>query len=257
VVTDSQLVLQEVDPPLATVILNRPDRLNAIGAEMTDQLIEALTALDDDPEVRCIIFTGSGRAFCAGGDVNVMGQGPTVTRVLHRDLHLLHTLSALETPIIAMVNGPAIGLGATLALSCDLVMIAENAQIGDTHVPLGVLAGDGALVPLLLKAGPLHTKDLLLRGIVVSGAEAARSGLVNHAVSPVDLAGRTLELANDLASQPIYALRATKQVINRYMRWATDWLVEPAIAMELVSMQSPEYSEAMARFHDGRQSDDS
>ena len=228
--------------------LNRPDILNAIGAEMTEHLIEQMQIADGEPSTGCIVLTGAGRAFCSGGDVNNMGAGPAVERVLHRDWHLLEALLETEKPIIAMVNGPAVGLGATLAMSCDLTYMAEEARIGDTHVNLGVLAGDGAIIPMLLNAGPARTKDFVLRGKLISGKEAAQSGIVTRALPAGDLASTTYEIAREIASHPAYAVRATKILLNRHHRWAASELLEASLAFEFHSMQIPDYSEAVERF---------
>ncbi|MGA2303990.1 MAG: enoyl-CoA hydratase/isomerase family protein [Acidimicrobiales bacterium] len=242
------LMLLDHQEGVSTVTLNQPDRLNAIGAEMTRQLIATLAEADAEPSTGCIVLTGAGRAFCSGGDVGNMGESPTVDGVLHRDWHLTQVLLATEKPVLAMVNGAAVGLGATLAMSCDIVYAADDAPIGDTHVLLGVLAGDGAMIPLLLNAGPMRTKDFVLRGHLVSGAEAAAAHLVNGAFPSEQLAEHTYACARDLAARPLYAVRATKMIINRYQRWATGELLETSLGLELHSMRIPEHAEAVERF---------
>jgi enoyl-CoA hydratase len=242
------LVLLSHSRGVSTLTLNRPEILNAIGAEMTQELIEKLAIADDEPSTGCIVLTGSGRAFCSGGDVGNMGEGPPVERVLHRDWHLLDALLGTEKPIIAMVNGAAVGLGATLAMSCDMAYMAEDARIGDTHVILGVLAGDGAIIPLLLNAGPVRTKGFVLRGQLISGIEAAQSNIVTRALPAGDLAVYTYEIAQEIAAHPSYAVRATKAVLNRHLRSATNEILEASLAFELHSMRIPEYGEAVQRF---------
>jgi len=250
------VVTAQTSPPVllrhshgvSTLTLNRPEILNAIGADMTRELIGKLSIADDEPSTACIVLTGSGRAFCSGGDVGNMGEGPPVERVLHRDWHLLNALLRTEKPIIAMVNGAAVGLGATLAMSCDIAYMAEDARIGDTHVILGVLAGDGAIIPLLLNAGPARTKEFVLRGQLISGIEAAELDIVTRALPAKELASYTYGIAREIAAHPTYAVRATKAVLNRHLRSATNELLEPSLAFELHSMQIPEYGEAVQRF---------
>ena len=244
----SPLVLLSHSGGVSTVTLNRPDILNAIGAEMTRDLIVTLRIADGEPSTGCIVLTGSGRAFCSGGDVSSMGEGPPLDRVLHRDWHLLNAVLGTEKPIIAMVNGAAVGLGATIALSCDMTYITEDARIGDTHVILGVLAGDGAIIPLLLNAGPARTKEFVLRGQLISGAQAAATNIVTRALPAPELASYTYRVARDIAAQPSYAVRATKALLNRHLRWATSELLDASLAAELHSMQIPEYGEAVQRF---------
>jgi len=199
---EAPLVLLRHEQGVSTVTLNRPEIMNAIGADMTEELVEALRSADAEPSTGAIVLTGSGRAFCSGGDVANMGEGPTVERVLHRDWHLLHALLQTEKPVIAMVHGAAVGLGATLALSCDLTYISETARIGDTHVILGVLAGDGAVVPLLLNAGPHRTKEFVLLGRLISGAEAAAHNLVTRSLPADELVASTYAIARDIAGHP-------------------------------------------------------
>jgi enoyl-CoA hydratase len=241
-------VLAQHDQGVSTLTLNRPELLNAIGAAMTSQLIDALAAADAEPTTGSIVLTGAGRAFCSGGDVTGMGKGPSVERVLHRDWHLLHALLTTEKPIIAMVNGPAVGIGATLAMSCDIVYVAEDARIGDTHVLLGLVAGDGAIVPLLQNAGPLRTKEFVLRAQLLSGIEAAEAHFVNRAVPSEELADFTYQQAQEISARPTHAVRSVKAVINRYTQWATSEMLEPAIALELHSMRIPEHAKAVERF---------
>ena len=144
-------------------------------------------------ETNCIVLTGAGRAFCAGGNVDNMGVKPAIPTVIHRDLRLHWLMLALEKPVIAMVNGAAVGLGLTIALACDMVLVAEDAKVGDTHVPLGVNAGDGMVVPLLLHIGPQKTKEFLIRGRLTTGADLAVMGVANYAYPAAELRDRTYE----------------------------------------------------------------
>jgi enoyl-CoA hydratase len=239
------LVLLDHDDMVSTVTLHRPDRLNAMDAEMHGHLEAALRAADAEESTNCIVLTGAGRAFCAGGNVANMGAQPPIPTVLHRDLRLHWLMLAIEKPLIAMVNGAAVGLGLSLALACDLVLVAEDAKVGDTHVPLGINAGDGMVVPLLLHIGPQKTKEFLLRGQLTTGADLARMGVVNHAVPAGELRERTYALAREIAAQPRYATRATKLTVNRYIRSVVDELIECAMAYEMVAMSLPEHAEAV------------
>jgi enoyl-CoA hydratase len=246
------LVLLEHEGLVSTVTLHRPDRLNAMDTEMTAQLVEALHAADGEPSTNCIVLTGAGRAFCAGGNIDNIGVTPQIPTVIHRDLRLYWVMLALEKPIIAMVNGPAIGLGLTIALACDIVLVAEDAKVGDTHVPLGVNAGDGGVVPLLLHIGPQRTKEFLIRGELTTGSELERMGIVNHAYPAETLAEQSYTLANEIARQPKYAARATKLVINRHIRSLTNELLECSLAYEMIAMSLPEHHEAVQAFRERR-----
>jgi enoyl-CoA hydratase len=158
----------------------------------------------------------------------------------------------VEKPTIAMVNGAAVGLGLTVALLCDVVVAAEDAKLGDTHVDLGLVAGDGAVVILPLLIGPQLTKELLLTGRLVTGREAAEMGMVLSAHPADKLESAAFDLASSLAAQPTYAVRATKSVINKYVRWMSDQLLDVALAYEEVSKHKPEHHDAVARWREGR-----
>ena len=154
---------------------------------MTYALLEALAESDKQPDTNVIVLTGAGRAFCAeGAPTTWAGNRPGGT-TSHRDWHLSHALLSVEKPTIAMVNGAAVGLGLTMALFCNLVFVAEEAKLGDTHVNIGLVAGDGAAVTIPLLVGPQRAKALMLGGTLITGAEAARLGLVNRAVPRADL----------------------------------------------------------------------
>ena len=252
----SVVLLEHGEDGISVLTLNRPDRLNASNAEMTYTLIDRLAEADRHEGTNVIVLTGAGRAFCAGGDTGNMGSGGGSgwERVHHRDWHLAHALLSTEKPLIAMVNGAAIGLGATMALFCDLVYIAEEAKFGDTHVNLGLAAGDGAVVALPLLVGPQRTKDLLLTGRIITGAEAARLGAVTAAYPRDELRERTWETARTIADQPPYAARATKMVVNRYVRWMWHELMEFSLAVEQVSVGLPDHKEAIERYRANRSS---
>lgn len=253
---EQPVLLDHGDDGVSTITLNRPDRLNASNAAMTAGLIAALAEADGEPSTGVIVLTGAGRAFCAGGDTNRMGgqaDGPTGwENVHHRDWHLAHALLSTEKPTIAMVNGAAIGLGATMALFCDLLYIAEDAKFGDTHVNLGLVAGDGAAVTMPLLIGPQRTKELLLTGRIIRGTEVAELGLANRAVPLDQLRETTWEVARTIAAQPPYAVRATKMVVNRYVRWMWHEIMEFSLAVEQVSVGLPDHKAAVERFANQR-----
>jgi enoyl-CoA hydratase len=155
----------------------------------------------------------------------------------------------VEKPVVAMVNGPAMGLGLTIALLSDLVVAAEDAVLGDPHVGLGAVAGDGVAIVLPLVIGPHRAKELLLTGRSISGAQAAAMGMINRAVLSEDLESVAYELAKELAAQPSYAVRATKMVVNRYVRWMAGQVLDVALAYEEISRGLPEYREAVAKWN--------
>lgn len=235
------------DGNVSVVAFNRPDILNAIDARCTAALIARLHEADADPDTGAIVLTGSGRAFSAGGDIRNMGQPPAVEPVNHRDWDLTYQMLAIEKPLIAMVNGPAIGLGLTIALLCDCVYAASDAKLGDTHVSFGLVAGDGCAVTLPLLVGPHRAKELMMSGRLFTGTEAQQLGIVNYAVPGEELAAVTMAFAHELAAQPAFAVRATKALINRHLRASVHEVLDVGLAWERMSMRMPEHAEAVAR----------
>jgi enoyl-CoA hydratase len=238
--------------------LNRPERLNAVNGEMHRELAHIFVDADRDQESNVVVVTGAGRAFCAGGDVggmtseagsNLIQEGVRVRGEGHL---VVESLLAVEKPVIAMVNGPAVGLGATIALLCDVIVAAEDARIGDRHVNVGLVAGDGGAVIWPLLIGVARAKEYLMTGDLVNGKEAAAMGLVNHAVPPEELRSFTMSLARKLGDQMPYAVRATKAAVNRMLRRQVLDMMDACLAWEELSMKMADHREAAAAFLERR-----
>jgi enoyl-CoA hydratase len=240
----SEKILVDHRDEVTTITFNRPDRLNALDADMVLQFLAILPEVDAEPSTGAVVITGAGRAFTAGGDVRSFGSRPD-PRVNRRGWHLVHRMLEVEKPMVAMVNGPAIGLGMTIALLCDCVVMAAEATIGDPHVNLGLVAGDGAALVLPMLIGPHRAKELLLTGKQLTGSEAAAMGMINQAVPAGGLADSAYGLAQQLAAQPSYAARATKMVVNRYVRWMAEEVLDVSLAFEAISRQLPEHPAAV------------
>ncbi len=238
-------ILVSHDEAISTITLNRPERMNALDPDMVIELMDVLGEVDLEESTRAVVLTGAGRSFTAGGDVKAFGSRPD-PRVHRRGWHLVHRMLEFEKPIVAMVNGPAVGLGLTLALLCDSTVMADDATIGDPHVSLGLVAGDGGAVVLPLLIGPQRAKEMLLTGAMVTGVEAAAMGLVNRSVAGPELHAVAYELAGRYAAQPVYAARATKMAVNRYVRWMADQILDVSLAYEALSRELPEYPDAVA-----------
>lgn len=238
--------------PVALVTMNNPEGRNAFTDAMHVGMREIWEHLALDPEVRSIVLTGAGRAFSAGGHI------PSFLRdvedrqhrreTLRQARRLLEAMAECPKPIVAAVNGPAVGLGCSVALSCDIVLIAESAFMADTHVSLGLVAGDGgaALWPLLTNV--LKAKYYLLTGERVPAEECVALGLANFAVPDAELQGRALALAERLAKQPRQALEETKRAINLHLQQAILQVAPFACAAELESFDSEAVREAARRF---------
>jgi enoyl-CoA hydratase len=245
------------------VTLNRPGRLNAIDAAMHEALIQLLPRVDRDTRTKVMIVTGAGRGFCSGGDIKIAeaklrgesvrtvwddGQG----RVHPPGRELVDILLKLEKPSVAMVNGPAAGLGANLALFMDSVVMAEDAVIGDTHVTAGLVAGDGGAVIWPLLVGPSRAKEFLMTGRLLTGTEAQRIGLVARSVPASELETVTQQVAEEFALLPAYAARATKALVNKYTLMLATQLMDTSLAYEHISHDLPERSAAVSAFMSGR-----
>ena len=249
--TEQPPILVEHVDTVSTITFNRPAQLNALDPDMVEEFQSIVRRVDLEPSTRAIVLTGAGRAFTAGGDVRSFGSKHD-PRVNRRGWHLVHRMLEIEKPIVAMVNGPAIGLGLTIALLCDSVVMADEATIGDPHVNLGLVAGDGAAVVLPVLIGPHRAKELLLTGKLITGTEAAAMGMINRSVPPGDLAQAAYGLARDFASQPTYAARATKMAVNRYLRWMVEHTLDVSLAYEAISRELPEYPEAVGAWKQRR-----
>jgi enoyl-CoA hydratase len=246
--------------PVLVVTLNRPERLNAITHVMHDEIVDALRTLDADDESKVIVITGAGRGFCAGGDMSGMpGAGAPDeywtrenARIFQHERRLIEAFLWAEKPVIAMVNGPASGLGATLALFCDIVVASDQAFMNDSHVQVGLVAGDGASVIWPLLMGLSRAKEYLFTGERITAEEAHRLGLVGHVVPADQLRPFTLGLAEKIAAQPAFAVRATKAAVNRQLRRAVADAMDVAAAWQRISNSLPDHEAAVRAFMERR-----
>ncbi len=247
------------DHGIATLTLNQPDNRNAVHPEMHAELEHVWTDLAADREVNVIVFTGAGKTFSAGGDIKRMesrfgtDEGwqfsldvPGATR------RLFQNMLDVEQPIIAAVNGDAVGLGATLALFSDISIIADSAKFGDSHVKVGLVAGDGGAVVWPLLVGPSRAKEFLMRGRLVNGTEAHTLGLVNHVVSAEQVMDSAMTMAQELNALPPLAVRWTKLSVNKWLKHQLNLILDASIAFEMLSINSQDHHEAAKAFIEKR-----
>jgi len=252
-----KLIKVEKDDKIAVFTLNRPEALNAINAELHTELEDIFADVAQDNEVNVVVLTGAGRAFCSGGDVKGMDarqfDDPLKARVpLRYGKRLIHNMIEVEQPIIAAVNGDAVGLGATLALFCDIIIASEKARFGDPHVRVGLVAGDGGAVIWPLLCGVAKAKEYLMTGDLISAAEAERIGLINHAVPPGEVVPKAMELAHRLANGPTRAIRWTKLACNKRLRDEVNLVLDASLAVETISMLTEDHREAARAFVEKR-----
>jgi enoyl-CoA hydratase len=252
---DYEFVNVEMREGVAVCTLSRPEALNAVSRKGHAELEALFGQLAADGEVKAALLTGAGRAFCAGGDVKEMGgdSDPRPGGIFDSGARqLVANMLSVEVPIVAAVNGDAIGLGATLALLCDVVYMADSARIGDTHVRVGLVPGDGGAVIWPLLVGPARAKEYLMTGDLVPAAEAERIGLVNHVVPADELFDTAFAFAERLAKGPTLAVRFTKVAVQRaVLQNALDTL-DMSLALEAITGQSHDHSEAAAAFREKR-----
>jgi len=201
---------------IATVTLNRPDKLNALSEEMYQQIGVQFAAFEVDDEVRAIVLTGAGRAFCAGGDVGSMGSYDVVSGRKRSQKHKAMVVSVYNTekPVIAAVRGPAAGIGLSLALACDLVVASETAYFLAAFKNVGIPPDGGAVFFLTRHLGIARAKDIAYTARRVPAREALELGLVMKVVPDDRLEAETLALARELASSATYALRLAKRMFH-------------------------------------------
>ena len=233
------------DGAVRIVTLNRPEHLNAVTGELHRRLSEVWQQIAQDPEARAVVLTGAGRAFSAGGDFEHLRRHHLDQELRERSIRLDRNIQTqmmrFPLPVVAAVNGPAVGLGASLALGCDLVLIAEDAYLADPHVSVGLVAGDGGVTLWPMLTSLLRVKEYLFTGDRIPAAAAVELGLANRTVPPGELQYEALALARRLAAQPAQALRATKLALAEVLETVTRGAMETALAAELATMTSPDH----------------
>ena len=243
------------DEGVATITLNRPERLNALTFEVYRELTDAFAALQDEREVRAVVVTGAGRAFCSGGDVrDIIADLQTLDVSGHLEFtrltcELIRNMRALRKPVIASLNGTVAGAGACIALAADLRVASEDAKIAFLFVRVGLSGADmGAAFLLPRFVGLAKATELLYTGDFISAREAERIGLYNRVVSPDALGEETRSLAERLAAGPAFGLAMTKELINREMHVSLDTALEWEAQAQGLCMQHPDFREAYEAF---------
>ncbi len=241
-----------------TLTMNRPDDLNAVNKDMHDELGTVFydAQMDDDSDV--IVLTGAGRAFSAGGDMAMMkrvadGSDEPMLRLVDAK-RIVFSLLDLEKPIIAAVNGHAMGLGATLALLCDTIFMSSKAKIGDPHVKVGVVAGDGGCVIWPQLIGYARAKEYLMTGDPINAETAERMGLVNHVTAPEQTLEMAQAFAQRLADGPSAAIRWTKVSANIGLKQLAHSIMDTSLAYEWLTFRTGnDHREAVTAFLEKRE----
>ena len=236
--------------------LNRPEQLNAVNEVMHEELSRVFSDAARDPDSDVIVLTGSGRAFCAGGDIDWMQDAIdnplSFERTAVEGKQIIFSLLDCEKPIVAKVNGPAVGLGATLALFCDIIFSADDAKFADPHIRVGLVAGDGGAVIWPQLIGYAWAKEYLMTGNSLTASEAVKMGLINHAVPREELEEKTAEFVLRLRASPRQAVRWTKTTVNIGLKQLAHAVMDVGLSYEMMSNRTADHQEAVNSFREKR-----
>jgi len=254
----SDAVLLRQEGGVAWITLNRPDRLNAFAGAMRDELHDALVRASESPETRVLVITGAGRGFCTGADVEVMsdllgrGDVETFEGLVQAGMRVVRRLRDIRQPVIAAVNGPAAGAGASLALACDVRIASERASIGITFNRIGLHPDWGAtyFLPRLVGAG--RAAELVFTGRMVEAREAERLGLFDRVVPADEIGEAVRTLAEELAAKPPLALALAKESLGRSFDSSLGAMLDTERHAQLRCFRSADAREGMAAFHEKR-----
>jgi 2-(1,2-epoxy-1,2-dihydrophenyl)acetyl-CoA isomerase len=246
-----------VDGAVATIVLNRPEKLNALTVEMRESLAEMFVRLRFDDAVRAIVVAGAGRAFCSGADVDRMAGRAEDLRAgrerMQRGAHtFIRALHAIEKPVIAAVRGPAVGIGWSLALACDLVVAAKSARFSQIFRRIGLAPDGGAIWFLTRRIGMAKAKELVFSARFVEAEEALALGLVNHVVEDDELEARTAALAADLAAAPTFALGLAKKLFHAAVGPSLEEYLEIESLVQPQLHHTQDNAEGVAAFREKR-----
>jgi enoyl-CoA hydratase len=245
-------VMIEEDGPVRIVTLNRPESLNSVNEGLHRGVASVWRQIAADPDARAAVITGAGSAFCAGGDMTwfaAVGEDPDLrVAVMRQAKEVVHELVRFPLPLVGAVNGPAVGLGCSLAVLCDIVLMADNAFFADPHVAVGLVAGDGGAVTWPLFMSLLKAKEYLFTGEKIKAETAERLGLCNRVVPAADLRDEALTLAHKLAGLPTKALQDTKRALNLHLQQAVTLVLDFAIAAESECFTLPVHRERVDAF---------
>ena len=218
-------ILLDKKDRIATVTLNRPEKLNAFGGLMRQEIVEVLEDVAGDPEVRVVVITGAGKAFCAGGDVTefVGGSQQALIKDIPSERHAMGkavlAINAMEKPVIASVNGAAAGGGCNLALSCDIIIAGEKARFGQVFTRRGLHPDWGGIYFLPRLVGYAKAAELIFTGEVIGAEEAFKIGMINKLVPQEDLASATRELAERIAKNAPIPIAFAKRGLQNFHKW--------------------------------------
>ncbi|MFM0158638.1 enoyl-CoA hydratase/isomerase family protein [Paraburkholderia sediminicola] len=239
-----------------TIKIDHAEGRNAVNDALHHELSRVFFDAQDDEESDVIVLTGVGKWFCAGGDMNWFQECIDSPAKWRRNVTIAKRITSslldVEKPVICRLNGAAAGLGASLALLCDITIAADTAVIGDPHVKMGLVAGDGGIISWPRLVGMARAKEMLLTGRMLSAAEAVALGLINHAVASHELDSKVDALADELASGATWAIRWTKTVMNLELKQSNVLTADAALGYETITNHMRHHQEAVCAFKEKR-----
>lgn len=241
---------------LLVLTFNRPDAMNAVNLAMHDELPQALTFAASDTASDVILLTGAGRAFSAGGDIDHMEHNARNPHLFDHEARqakrIVLAMLDIEKPVICRMNGHAVGLGATVALLCDVIFAADTAKIGDPHVGIGLVAGDGGAVIWAQRVGLAKAKEYLLTGELLTAQKAADIGLINHCLPAAELDAAVDAFSARLLNGATQAIRWTKMLTNIELKRIAGAVMDDGIAWESLSVRTADHREGLAALREKR-----
>jgi enoyl-CoA hydratase len=232
-----------------TITLNRPELLNACNLQMHEELAEVFSFAARDPHCDVVVLTGAGRAFSAGGDMQHITRNAANPELFDWEARcakrIVFSMLDLDKPLVCRLNGHAVGLGATLALLCDTIYAADSAKIGDPHVNIGLVAGDGGAAIWAQRIGLGRAKEYLLTGELLTAKKAQEIGLVNHCVAAAELDAAVDAHCERLLASSTNAVRWTKVLMNLELKRIAHAVLDAGVAYESLSVRSPEHRAAV------------
>jgi len=252
--TEYKALLIQVTAGVALVKLNNPENLNALSTDIKADLTCFLTEARTDENIRAVVLTGEGRAFCAGGDLKGQpaasaAEGRTRIKKLHE---LVKLIRDLEKPVIAAVNGFAVGAGMNLALACDIIIAAEDAKFSEIFTNVALIPDAGGLYFLPQMVGPMRAKELCFTARRIGAVEAERMGLVNKIVPAGELVSEALDMATLVAKGPAISIAYIKRLLNKSSEWDLDTLLEAESFAQGICMKTEDAQEGVLAFKEKR-----
>lgn len=246
-------VLVEQTGGVATITLNRPESLNALNLELGDELLTVVDKVSHDPEVRSVVITGAGRAFCSGGDLhffkNWKGPKHEAFGVLtHRLNRIIMDLRRMPKPVIAAINGVASGAGFSIAMACDLRIASNKAKFKQAYTTVGLVPDGGWTLFIARQIGFARTNELLLLDSILNANDVLNLGLVNQVVPAEDLTSVSKNLAEEIASKPSAAFARAKSLINQSIGFGLEAQIENERESIMAAGDTVEFAERLSAF---------